>query len=97
MDTDQYCRCAMAEEINYLTLLRDLLEKVPPDPRLAPKYTVAPPNTCNICHHFAPGLFTSTKISDFVVSATSSCPGCSIVLQVVDAVTDIRRSEFTTI
>jgi hypothetical protein len=87
----------MAEEINYLTLLRDLLEKVPPDPRLAPKYTVAPPNTCNICHHFAPGLFTSTKISDFVVSATSSCPGCSIVLQVVDAVTDIRRSEFTTI
>jgi hypothetical protein len=88
----------MAEEINYLALLKGFLENVPPDPALAPKYTVAQPNTCSICHHFSPGLFTSTKTSDFLASAnSSSCPGCSIVLQVLDTVTDIRRPGFTTI
>jgi len=52
--------------------------------------------SCIICHHFANGVETSTPTADFLVSA-GECQGCSIILQALDAVTDIRRPEFTTI
>ncbi|KAI4686418.1 uncharacterized protein J4E84_005697 [Alternaria hordeiaustralica] len=52
--------------------------------------------SCIICHHFANGVETSTPTADFIVSA-GECQGCSIILQALDAVTDIRRPEFTTI
>ncbi|KAI4607883.1 hypothetical protein J4E83_009427 [Alternaria metachromatica] len=52
--------------------------------------------SCTICHHFANGFETSTLTADFLVSA-GKCQGCSIILQALDAVTDIRRPEFTTI
>jgi hypothetical protein len=46
---------------------------------------------CNICHHFEPGLSTSTPTADFL---RFSCLRCAIDLQVLDVVTDIRRPEF---
>jgi len=52
--------------------------------------------SCITCHHFANGVETSTPTADFLVSA-GKCQGCSIILQALDAVTDIRRPEFTTI
>jgi hypothetical protein len=51
---------------------------------------------CSICHHFANGHETSTPTVDFLVSA-GECQGCSIILQALDAVTDVRRPEFKTI
>jgi hypothetical protein len=48
---------------------------------------------CSTCHHFANGVETSTPTADFLVSAVK-CQGCSIILQALDAVTDIRRPEF---
>jgi hypothetical protein len=63
-------------------------------PDLIPPAPFVPHPLCNICHHFEPGLNTSTRKEDFL---RSDCPGCSIVLQVLDAVTDIRRPEFTAI
>jgi hypothetical protein len=57
--------------------------------------TTSPP--CSTCHHFALGLSTSITPSVLLLSANSSCSGCSLLLQVLDAVTDIRRPEFTAI
>lgn len=51
--------------------------------------------TCKICEHFRPGLRSKTTPAAFIESAESGCPGCSLGLQVLDSVTDIRRREFT--
>jgi hypothetical protein len=64
------------------------------DQKAEVKSVGSPP--CNTCHHFANGVETSTPTADFLVSA-GKCQGCSIILQALDAVTDIQRPEFTSI
>ncbi|CAM1509603.1 Fc.00g033420.m01.CDS01 [Cosmosporella sp. VM-42] len=49
---------------------------------------------CETCHLFRPGITSKTDPATFIRSA-ESCPCCAVVLQALDAVTDIRRPEFT--
>jgi hypothetical protein len=85
----------MEDELDFSKLLSDVLGRLMDgETDLIAPAPSAPHLLCNICHRFEPGLSTNTPTSEFL---HSDCPGCSIVLQILDAVTDIRRPEFTAI
>ncbi|KAM5360457.1 hypothetical protein ACJZ2D_013735 [Fusarium nematophilum] len=64
-------------------------------PKKPPQQTKTPAN-CQTCRDFQPGVVSETDPASFIRSA-ESCPRCAVILQALDAVTDIRRPEFTSL